>query len=74
MTIAGLRLEDGFHWDVSPRRSPMIATADTVWTVKNYLNLYPDGIARIGDRCYEEWTRDDSARADAREEGRRRPR
>ena len=72
MTIAGLRLEDGFHWDVSPRRSRTIATADTVWTVKNYLNVYPDGMGRIGDRCYEDWTRADSACAD--EEERRGPR
>lgn len=67
MAIAGFRLEDGFHWDVSPRGSRTIATADTVWTVKNYLNVYPDGMGRIGDRCYEDWSRDDSARADEQE-------
>lgn len=64
-TVAGFRLENGFHWDVSPRQSPTIATADTVWTVKSYLNVYPDGVARIGNRCYQDWTRAQSDKADA---------
>ena len=65
ITISGYRLEDGFHWDVAARRKRTIATADRVWVVKNYLNVYPDGMSRFGDRCYEVWTRQDSARADA---------
>lgn len=70
MTIAGFRLEDGFHWDVKPQGSKKIATADAVWTVKNYLNVYPDGASRLGDRCYLDWTRDQSARADTQERSR----
>jgi hypothetical protein len=76
VTVAGLRLEDGVHWDVTHQRSATwrIAGADVAWEVRNYINVYPDGATRIGDRCYLKWGRTDSAQADSADRRRSRKR
>lgn len=75
-TVAGNTLIDGFHWDVAvpSGRKRVVATADTSWDVKNYVNVYPDGMARIAKagRAYQAWNREDSLVADRAQEPARR--
>ena len=63
-------LDDGFHWDVTTSRSPVIASANTIWNVpsKGYLNIYPNGHIRHGKQSRSTWSRKDSAKADAANE------
>ncbi len=67
VAVAGVQLVDGFHWDVSAARPTTIATADAVWKVKGYLNVYPDGASRSGLRSSLNWSRKDSIAADRRD-------
>ncbi len=69
ITVAGTRLVDGFHWDVRRQRSGRwrLATSDVTWDVAKYINVYPDGATRFGDRCTPMWSRGDSAREDHKE-------
>ena len=63
-TVAGYRLDDGFHWDVS-RRKGLISGTDSVWRFDGgYVNVYPDGFIREGRNARSVWTARDSATAD----------
>ena len=68
-TVRRLRLDDGFHWDVTTRGSADVASANTIWKVPRdaHVNIYPDGYIRSGRRCRQVWTCKQSARADAQE-------
>ncbi len=68
-TVRRVRLDDGFHWDVTTPGSPYIASANTIWKLPPgaYINIYPDGYIRSGRRCRQVWTYRQSARADAQE-------
>jgi hypothetical protein len=52
LSIAGYRLNPGFHWDVERGRGrERIFTAHEVWKLTNqnsYCNIYPDGYVRKG--------------------------
>lgn len=52
LSIAGYRLNPGFHWDVERGRGrEHIFTAHEVWKLANrnsYCNIYPDGYVRKG--------------------------
>ncbi len=73
-TVRGLRLDDGFHWDVTMSRSPVITSSTTIWEVRSggYINVYPDGCMRTGKKSQLIWSAADSAKAD--EDERRRSR
>ncbi len=72
-TVRSLRLDGGFHWDVTTSRSPVMTSSDTIWKVPShgYLNVYPDGFIRFGNHSTQTWSAKDSAVADAED---RRPR
>ena len=49
--VAGCRLAQGFHWDVSTKQAPQrIATTSEIWEIKRngYVNVYPDQHVRKG--------------------------
>jgi len=64
LQVRGVRLHDGMHWDVTPRRTRMFHTHLTTWTVKGYVNVHPDAHVRVGHRAYEEWSAADSREQD----------
>lgn len=49
-TVRGLRLDNGFHWDVTTRQSQFVTSVNTIWRVPRYayVNIYPDGYIRAG--------------------------
>ena len=65
-TVRGLRLADGFHWDVATSHSPFLMSSNETWRVKSggYINVYPDGHTRVGTHCRQTWTAKDSRQAD----------
>ncbi len=71
-TVRNLRLDDGFHWDVTTAGSPYVTSSHTIWKVpsRGYLNVYPDGCIRIGKHSTMTWSAKDSVAAD-REDQRR---
>ena len=64
--VRGLRLDDGFHWDVTTASSKAISSSSTIWTVRagGYINIYPDGHIRVGKQCSQTWSAKKSAAAD----------
>ena len=72
-TVRNLRLDDGFHWDVTTTRSPYVTSSDTIWKVpsRGYLNVYADGCIRLGNHCTLTWSAKDSAAADQKEQRRK---
>ena len=68
-TVRGLRLDDGYHWDVTTRKSPVVASVNMIWNVPRgeYVNIYPDGYIRRGGRSKQVWSHQQSARADREE-------
>lgn len=68
-TVRGLPLDDGYHWDVTTRKSPVVATVNMIWNVPRgeYVNIYPDGYIRRGGRSKQVWGRRQSSRADNKE-------
>lgn len=55
LTVAGVDLLAGMHWDVTSERGrAQLATADEIWTVprgpRGYINVYPDAYVRQGAR------------------------
>ena len=67
--VRDLRLDDGFHWDVTTRQSPVVTSVNTIWRVPSgaYVNIYPDGYVRAGSGSTQQWGYKQSARADAKE-------
>lgn len=54
LSVAGADLRSGFHWDVvSPRSAGRLCTSHEVWKFSRgaYINVYPDGAAREGQRA-----------------------
>ena len=74
-TVRGLRLDDGFHWDVTTTRSRALVSANTVWDVEHrgYINVYPDGHVRPGKQCRPTWSTQESKDEDRRDQARSRP-
>ena len=75
-TVRGLRLGDGFHWDVTTSGSMAISSSSTIWTVRagGYINIYPDGHLRVGKQCGQTWSAGQSATADEDDRKRSLPR
>lgn len=73
-TVRGLRLDNGFHWDVTTSGSPVLTTSNTTWKVgSGYINIYPDGHARVGKQCKQTWSKKASTAADEDDRNRSRP-
>lgn len=72
--VGRMPLPDGFHWDVTAPSASVIPSADTVWRLQSggYINIYPDGCIRVGNRNRQEWSSEDSQREDERELRRKR--
>ena len=75
-TVRGLRLGDGFHWDVTTSGSMAISSSSTIWKVRTggYINIYPDGHIRVGKQCSQTWSAEQSAAADEDDRKRSLPR
>ena len=75
-TVRGLRLGDGFHWDVATSGALGVSSATTIWAVHagGYINIYPDGHIRVGKRCRQTWSATQSAAADEDDRKRSLPR
>jgi hypothetical protein len=57
LTVSGLTLRQGFHWDVRGGSTERLTTCHEVWKVNTggYANVYPDAHVRAGDRCRRVW-------------------
>jgi hypothetical protein len=69
LTVAGLELLAGMHWDVTNERGrAQLTTANEIWTVprgpRGYVNVYPDAYVRPGVRSTARrvWATDRSPR------------
>ncbi len=74
-TVRGRLLPDGYHWDVTMRRSPVLVSPDSVWKVgrEGYINVHPDGHIRLGKLCQQTWSAKQSKAADEEDRTRSRP-
>lgn len=71
VTVAGRRLAEGIHWDVTGRGATTLCTLDQVWRIqpRGYVNVYPDGALRGGNRAVRQWSASESAEADKSDRG-----